>query len=137
VKVELFASILIRYSQQCETNEKHKDEQLVTRYYKATTDQALAALQEIFSDKRQFMIKSDSKERGEMFVENLFSPKTYIVATCITVRPFETAIDFNVSSDKSSLLGIYPVLKGQILLAFKQLDEKLTHVGTGKTALFT
>ncbi|WP_409302104.1 hypothetical protein [Peribacillus sp. SCS-155] len=128
----LFQTLFQRYSQQCETSEKHSDEQLLTRYYKATADQALSSLQEVFSNQRNYKIRSVSKEHGEMFIETLTSPKIFLVATCITVKPFETAVDFTASSDKKSIAGIYPALRKQISEAYGGLDQKLTTIGAGK-----
>lgn len=128
----MFTSLTLRYSRQCETSENHIDEQLRTHYYKAKTEQALMALQELYSDQKRFTIKSVSKEHGEIFVETNSSTKLDIVATCISVKPFETAVDFNVSTESQTLTGIYSSLRGEISSAYSSLNQKLTYAGSGK-----
>ncbi|WP_142384783.1 hypothetical protein [Bacillus sp. M6-12] len=126
--------VLTRYQQHCETSENHSDELLKTHYYKANSEQILNALEEVFNNKQKFSITSISKEHGEMLVETRTSPLSYLVATFITVRPFETAIDFNASTEKWSLIGVYPALRTYIVQAYEELNKKLTFIGAGKNS---
>ncbi|RFU65964.1 cytosolic protein [Peribacillus glennii] len=130
----LFTSITSKYSRQCETKENHSDEQLRTHYYKAKTEQALRAVEELYNDEQRFTIKSVSKDHGEIFAETKSSPKLSIVATCISVKPLETAVDFTVSTESQSLTGIYPKLREQVVRAYDSLAQSLTYTGSGKNA---
>ncbi|PLT32317.1 cytosolic protein [Bacillus sp. V5-8f] len=129
-----FTALTSRYSRQCETKENHVDEQLRTHYYKAKAEQALNVIEELYSDKKRFTIKSVSRDRGEIFVESNSSPKLSIVATCISVKPFEIAVDFTVSTDNLSLTGIYSQLRQQVTRAYDTLNQSFTYTGSGKNA---
>lgn len=79
-----------------ETKDNHEDPSLQTHYYKTTKDKVLAKLEELFSKKQAYSIHSISKEHGEI---SLYYKKTFIIATVISVRPYNTAIDFSVTSE--------------------------------------
>src|SRR5579875_2273865 len=95
-----------QFSQQCESSEHHHDAELKTRYYKCNFEQTLRVVEEIFGNKQLYEIKSISKEHGEIFVQSKQSPVLDIIITIITVRPLETAVDFTVSTEKWSPIGI-------------------------------
>lgn len=113
------------YSQQCESSEHHHDADLKTRYYKSNFEQTIRVVEEVFGDKKQYEMKSVSRERGEIFVQAKQSPALDIIITIITVRPLETAVDFTVSTEKWSPLGINKALKQQIVATYGALDQKL------------
>ncbi|KMY51205.1 hypothetical protein [Peribacillus loiseleuriae] len=119
-----------RYSQQCESNEHHHDTELKTRYYKSNFEQTIRGVEEVFGNKQHYEIKSVSKEHGEIFVHSKQSPALDIIITIITVRPLETAVDFTVSTEKWSPMGINKALKKQILAAYDALDQKLPSLRT-------
>ncbi|WP_419881890.1 cytosolic protein [Peribacillus sp. B-H-3] len=129
----LFQSIFKRYHQQCETSDHHRDELLRTHYYKANAETALRAAEEIFANKQQFEIKSVSKEHGEVFAVTRKAPRISIIATVVTIKPFETAVDFTVSTEKRSLTGVYPLLCRVAAGSYEQLDKKLP-AAAGKKA---
>lgn len=119
-----------RYSQQCESSEHHRDTELQTRYYKSNFEKTLRGVEEVFSNKQHYEIKSVSKEHGEILIHSKQSPRLDIIITIITVRPLETAVDFTVSTEKWSPMGINKVLKKQILAAYDALDQKLPSIHT-------
>lgn len=79
-----------------ETRDNHEDPSLQTHYYKTTKDKALAKLEEVYTKFQSYSIHSTSKEHGEI---SLYYKKTFIIATVISVRPYNTAIDFSVTTE--------------------------------------
>lgn len=79
-----------------ETRDNHEDPSLQTHYYKTTKDKALAKLEEIYTKSQHYSVHSTSKEHGEI---SLYYKKTFIIATVISVRPYNTAIDFSVTTE--------------------------------------
>ncbi|MFC7783020.1 MULTISPECIES: cytosolic protein [unclassified Rossellomorea] len=116
-----------RFQSECETSDKHEDKDLQSRYYKSMHQGAFNAVLELFSSS-EYEVISQSKDRGEITVRKNGTPQLFIVATVITVRPFETAVDFKVSADKGKVFGTYTVLKAQISHYYQKLDSELTKV---------
>lgn len=125
-------SIFLRYHRQCETRDDHFDEELKSHYYKTSFDKVFKAVENMFSNNPDFKVSSISKERGEMAIHMNKSPHAFIVVTVIQVRPFETACDFMVSSEKFSLTGLYPQLKKLVVQFYKTLDKELPYIGKKK-----
>jgi hypothetical protein len=50
------------------------------------------------------------------------------------VKPYQTAVDFYLSTERFSITGANPVLKKEILRLYDKLNQKHTFIGTGKTA---
>lgn len=123
-------SIFQRWQRQCETGDEHFDPELKSHYYKASFDKVFQALIDMFGNHPDTTVSTSSKERGEIAVQLNRNPKAFIVATVIQVRPFETAVDFMISSDNFAPLGLYPKLKKRVLAFYKELDEKLPFAGT-------
>ncbi|MBN8191737.1 cytosolic protein [Bacillus sp. NTK074B] len=120
-------TLLKRFQSECETSDQHEDKELKSRYYKSMHQGAFHAVLGLFSSS-EYEVVSQSKDRGEITVRKSGTPQLFIVATVITVRPLETAVDFKVSADKGKIFGTYTVLKAQISHYYHQLDSELTKV---------
>ncbi|RLQ97978.1 hypothetical protein [Falsibacillus albus] len=119
--MSFFRTLFQRFQHQCETSEKHSDPSLATHYYRTSFDKAFEAVGEIFSDSMYKPI-SHSKEHGEW----AFQKKgIFIIASIVTVRPFETAIDFKITSDDTKISGPYPKLRKEIISYYNWLDGNL------------
>ncbi|WP_010099116.1 hypothetical protein [Ornithinibacillus scapharcae] len=103
-----------------ETAEKHWDQELNTHYYKTTKDKGLSKLEEIIKGSKNFRLNSISEERGEISFQVIKGRKAFVIATVIMVRPYQTAIDFTVTSE-----GILPFDFGYSAKLIKQLYEKI------------
>lgn len=87
------------FGNRAETREDHVDKTLQTRYYKTTKDRALDALENMFKNSQTYEVNSISKDHGEISLLKPKGRKAFIVVTVIMVKPFQTAIDFSVSSE--------------------------------------
>ena len=87
------------FNNHAETRENHLDPTLQTRYYKTTKDRGMASLENLFSNSQKYKMNSISKDHGEISILIPKGRKAFIVATVIMVKPFQTAIDFSVSSE--------------------------------------
>ncbi|MCP3741307.1 cytosolic protein [Rossellomorea sp. BNER] len=117
-------SLLRRFNTECETSDQPADEELKTHYYKSAFDKVYRSVLDLFLTE-QFKVISDSKERGEVTIQKIGRPPLFIVVTIITVRPFETAVDFKISTDGKKLSGTYPLLKQEALSYYEKLDGQL------------
>ncbi|WP_062355208.1 hypothetical protein [Bacillus kwashiorkori] len=122
-------SIFQRFHKQLETRDDHFDDELRSHYYKTSFDKVFQAVTEVFQKDQTMEISSTSKERGELAIHMKKNPHAFIVVTVIQTRPFETAVDFMVSSDKFSIIGLYPALKKIVVGLYKELDKKLPSIG--------
>lgn len=82
-----------------ETRENHLDTTLETHYFKTTKDKAMIFLESFFKNSQIYKMNAMSKEHGEISVLKQKGKKSFIVATVIMVRPFQTAIDFSVTTE--------------------------------------
>lgn len=87
------------FGNRAETREEHVDKTLQTRYYKTTKDRALDALENLFKNSQTYELNSISKDHGEISLLKRKGRKAFIVVTVIMVKPFQTAVDFSVSSE--------------------------------------
>lgn len=87
------------FTNHAETRDHHEDQALQTRYYKTTKDRGLAFLEQYFSKTNKYKLNAISKDHGEISVTLKKGRKAFIVATVIMVRPFNTAIDFSVTTE--------------------------------------
>ena len=87
------------FGNRAETREDHVDKTLQTRYYKTTKDRALDSLENTFKNSQTFKLNSISKDHGEISLLKTKGRKAFIVVTVIMVKPFQTAVDFSVSSE--------------------------------------
>lgn len=115
------------FTNQQETREHHDDPQLRSRYYKVTKKTAIATLQEVFKQLEGFEVGHVSEERGEMSVNVKLRKKAFMVVSVVTVRPFETAIDFTVSTETPLPID-FGFSKQVIASLYQQLDQKLPKV---------
>lgn len=84
------------FSNHAETSDRHDDERLQTRYYKASKDAVMKVIESYFQENNTYSVNAVSKEHGEI---SATSNKVFIVATVIMVRPYRTAVDFSVTTD--------------------------------------
>jgi|SRR5690625_890593 len=87
------------FTNHAETRDHHEDKQLQTRYYKTTKDKGLQFLESYFINSNTFKLNALSKDHGEISVISTKGKKVFIVATVIMVSPFNTAIDFSVTTE--------------------------------------
>jgi hypothetical protein len=130
--MSFFAKLKDFFSTHQETGEKHRNPDLKSHYYKTTNKNALQTVKSIIEETPGMTVTSISEERGEMSV-NIDRPrKAFLIITVISVRPYETAIDFT-SSTNTALPTDFGFSKKLILQLYKKLDGKLTFVGTGSS----
>lgn len=120
---DLKAFISKYLSKHSETDEKHKDEQLITHYYKAKHDDVFRAVEGLFTSPSE--IVAASKERGEITVKYKGKRRAFIVATVIMVRPFRTAVDFSVTTDSGGPIDL-GFSRNLIIEFYNQLDGEFT-----------
>ncbi|UJL45032.1 cytosolic protein [Virgibacillus sp. NKC19-16] len=95
-----FRSTINKYfNNHAESSENHEDTSLQTHYYKTTKDKGLSMLENFFTNSEVYEVNSISKEHGEISVLIKKGRKAFIVATVIMVRPYQTAIDFSVTTE--------------------------------------
>lgn len=110
-------------SNHSETSEDHKDESLVTHYYKAKHDDVFRAVEKMFSSPSEII--AVSKERGEITVKYKGKRRAFVVATIIMVRPFRTAVDFSVTNE-SGVPVDFGHSRNLIVQFYKKLDGEFT-----------
>lgn len=131
--MSFFRSIATRYRKQCETNETHWDEELRTRYYKANFNQMFQSVEQILQEGQSYKITSVSKDHGEISAEINSGFPIFLIATIITVKPYQTAVDFHLSTERFSITGAGPILKKEVLRLYEKLGQAHTYIGAGKT----
>lgn len=113
-------------SNHAETKDNHPDTTLQTHYYKTTKEKAFAKLEELYTKSQNYSVHSISKEHGEI---SLNYKKTFIIATVISVRPYNTAIDFSVTTET-----VLPFDFGNsariIQQLYKQFNNELPYIET-------
>ena len=118
------------FSTHQETSENHRDPQLRSHYYKSTPKKALATVQDIIKQIPGYTITSVSEDRGEISVNITKPQKAFMVITVISIRPFETAVDFSVTTDRL-LPASFGLSKKVIISLYKRLDNTNELIGTG------
>ncbi|WP_071460343.1 hypothetical protein [Bacillus massilinigeriensis] len=113
-----------RYKKLCETKENHQDAALITRYYKVNFQQAFDVVEEILRRDPMAKIISKSPEHGEISAD-IGNGSSFLVCTVITIKPYTTAVDFVLSTEKLSILGTYPLLKRKVVSLYESLGERL------------
>ncbi|MFL6517522.1 MAG: hypothetical protein ACJ8GL_05545, partial [Bacillus sp. (in: firmicutes)] len=68
-------------------------------------------------------------DHGEIAVEISKPIPCFLIVTIISVKPLETAVDFNISSERFSLLGTYPDLKKRINAYYERINQLHTFIG--------
>lgn len=130
----ILVNLFLRFSKQLETKDNHSEEQLKTHYFKASFNQLFESVEKLFRDDADCRITTVSKERGEIAVEVNKPFPCFLVATVVAVRPLETAVDFNISTEQFSLSGSYPVLRKRVISYYSKLKQLHNFVGTGKNS---
>ncbi|AUJ26022.1 MULTISPECIES: cytosolic protein [Virgibacillus] len=87
------------FSNHAETQDNHWNASLQTHYYKTTKEKAMQALENLFEQSSKYDIHAISKEHGELSIQVKKGKKAFIIATVIMVRPYQTAIDFSVTTE--------------------------------------
>ncbi|HLR02463.1 MAG TPA: cytosolic protein [Virgibacillus sp.] len=87
------------FNNHAETRDNHLDSTLETRYFKTTKDKAMLTLESFFKNAQGYRLNAQSNEHGEISVLKQKGKKCFIVVTVIMVRPFNTAIDFSVTTE--------------------------------------
>ncbi|HLS59869.1 MAG TPA: cytosolic protein [Virgibacillus sp.] len=87
------------FSNHAETRDHHEDLDLQTRYYKTTKDHALMIIENFIKNSQIYEMNSLSKTHGEISVVKKKGKKLFIIVSVIMVKPYETAIDFSVTSE--------------------------------------
>jgi hypothetical protein len=118
------------FTTQAETADTHKIEQLRTRYYKTNTQNALKVVEEILRGISGCKITSVSPERGEISAAITGKKTVLLVATVITIRPFETAVDFMVFTE-TAMPTDFGFSKRSVIELYEKLDKQLVFIGTG------
>ncbi|WP_433743576.1 hypothetical protein [Falsibacillus pallidus] len=126
--MSFFGRVLQRFQHQCETSEHHIDPSLETHYYRTSFDKAYEAVGQLFS-KDVYEAVSHSKEHGEWGFMKKGSQPYFIIASVVTVRPFETAVDFKLTYEKTKVTGPYPSMKNEIISYYRELDKMLPYLG--------
>lgn len=130
--MSFFKSITGRYEKFSGTSENNRDEQLKTHYYKTNFNQMFQSIEDLLKADPSLKITSVSKEHGEISAELKGKLPAFITATVITTKPFETAVDLHISTEKFSLAGINPALRREMVKFYEKLDRTHTFIGSGK-----
>lgn len=122
------ANLFTRFKREIETSESNTDASLKTHYYKATNNQLFESVEKMFREDADCRITTVSKEHGEIAVEISRPFPCFLIATIVTVRSMQTAIDFNISTERFSLFGSYPGLKKRINSYYERLNQLHTTI---------
>jgi hypothetical protein len=122
-------SLFTRFKKEIETADHQTDAALKTHYYKGTFNQLFDSVEKMFKEDADCQVTTVSKERGEIAVEVNKPFQCFLIATVVSVKPMETAVDFTISSEKFSLLGIYPELKKRINSYYQKINQIHTNIG--------
>ncbi|MEH7010603.1 hypothetical protein V7087_07250 [Neobacillus niacini] len=132
--MSILRNIFIRFSKQVETSDHQKDSSLNTHYYKATFNQLFQSIEDLFRQDADCRIATVSKDHGEIAVEINKPISCFLIVTVVTVRPMETAVDFNISSEKFSPIGLYPILRKRLISYYERINKLHTLVRVGKSS---
>lgn len=128
-----FRNTLTKYfNNHAESSENHWDTSLQTHYYKTTKDKGLDMLENYFNNAQKYKVHSISKEHGEISVLVRKGKKAFIIATVIMVKPFQTAIDFSVTTE-SVLPFNFGYSSKLIQQLYVQINKELPLITTQNT----
>ena len=116
-------NIFTRFKKQIETSDRNKDNSLKTHYYKGTFNQVFQSVEKLFHDDADCRVTTVSKEHGEIAVEIDKPIPCFLIVTVVSVKPLETAVDFSISSERFSLLGMYPQLKKRVESYYEKINK--------------
>jgi hypothetical protein len=125
----MLGNLFIRFKKQIETSDKIADDSLKTHYYKAKFNQLFDSVEKLFHEDADCRVTTVSKDHGEIAVEISKPLPCFLIVTIVSVKPMETAVDFNISSEKFSLIGTYPALKNRINSYYERINQIHTFVG--------
>lgn len=128
--MSIIAKVKQFFTTQAETTDTHKSEQLRSRYYKTNTQNALKVIEEMLRGIKDCRITSVSPERREISAAFTGKTKALLVVTVVTIRPFETAVDFMVFTE-TVLPTDFGFSKRLIIDLYNMLDKRLVFIGTG------
>jgi hypothetical protein len=132
--MSIIRNMFIRFTKQIETSDRQKDSALNTHYYKATFNQTFQSVEELFRSDADCRIVTVSKDHGEIAVEIDKPIPCFLIVTIVSVRGLETAVDFNISSEKFSPIGLYPVLRKRLISYYEKINKLHTLVRIGKSS---
>lgn len=127
-----FGNLFLRFSKQIETKDGNADDQLKTHYYKANFNKLFQTIEQLFREDADCRITTVSKDHGEIAVEVSKPFPCFLIVTVVSVSGMETAVDFNLSTERFSLGGTYPVLRKRIISYYEKLNQLHTLVRNGK-----
>jgi len=116
-------NIFTRFKKQLETSDRNTDVTLKTHYYKGTFNQIFQSVEKLFHDDADCRVTTVSKDHGEIAVEISKPIPCFLVVTIVSVKPLETAVDFNISSESFSILGMYPQLKKRVESYYEKINK--------------
>lgn len=128
--MSLFKTISWRYQKFSGTSENHQDEQLRTHYYKANFNQVFQSVEQLLESDPVYKVSIISKDHGEISAE-ISRASAFMTVTVVTTKPFETAVDLHISTEKFSLAGINPSLRKELLAFYQKLDQQIPFIGSG------
>ncbi|MCR6474024.1 cytosolic protein [Bacillus safensis] len=114
-------------SNHTETSDEHPVSELKSHYYKSTNAQVFQAVETILSRSDSYQVTSVSAERGEISANIRLPKKAFLVATVISIRPFETAVDFNVTTEMA-LPTDFGYSQKTVLSLYDELDKQLPRI---------
>ncbi|ALC81990.1 MULTISPECIES: hypothetical protein [Bacillus] len=129
--MSVMRSIQSFFTTNTETSDEHWDERLKSRYYKSNAKKTLQEVVEVLNAFEGISITSVSEDRGEISASIHKPRKGFLVATVVSVRPFETAVDFNVLTE-TSLPSDFGNSKRVVYNLYERIDQKLSKSQTGK-----
>ncbi|MDM5330753.1 hypothetical protein [Neobacillus sp. CF12] len=132
--MSIIRDLFIRFTKKIETTDDQKDSSLSTHYYKATFNQVFQSVEELFKQDADCRIVTVSKDHGEIAVEVNKPIPCFLIVTVISVRGMETAVDFNISSEKFSPIGLYPILRKRLISYYEKMNKVHTLVRIGKSS---
>ena len=125
----MLGNLFVRFKKQIETSDQIKDDSLKTHYYKAKFNQLFSSVEKLFHEDADCRVTTVSKEHGEIAVEINKPIRCFLIVTIVAVKPMETAVDFNISSEQFSVLGTYPALKTRINAYYERINRLHTFIG--------
>ncbi|WP_025092253.1 hypothetical protein [Bacillus safensis] len=114
-------------SNHTETSDEHPVSELKSHYYKSTNAQVFQAVETILSRSDSYQVTSVSAERGEISANIRLPKKAFLVATVISIRPVETAVDFNVTTE-TALPTDFGYSQKTVLSLYDELDKQLPRI---------
>jgi hypothetical protein len=126
----LLQSVKQILSNHCETADDHDNYQLRTHYYKTTAANAFSIIKKLVEELDGFELLSASEEHGEISVNVKKGKKAFMVVSVVSLRPFETAVDFSVTTETVFIPVDFGYSKELVKKMYELLDQKLMLVKT-------